>query len=103
MNSTADSSLCRFRAVLFFVVTVPACKRTCKALSTPPTIVCPSRVVISTHDEPTADLFAVRDHLVQRRLIPLRFDQRVHLFAVATVVIEGGVHTSAQLCTACVD
>ena len=26
MNSIADSSLCRFRAVLFFVVTVPACR-----------------------------------------------------------------------------
>ena len=42
MNSTADSSLCRFRAVLFFVVTVPACKCTCIVLSQRPQLAaCP--------------------------------------------------------------
>ena len=89
MNSTADSSLCRFRAVLFFVVTVPACKCTRIASSPPPAISCLAQIATSMHLEPATDLFAVRDHLVQRRLIPLCFDQRVHLFTVATVVNRG--------------
>ena len=49
------------------------------------------------HHEPAADLFAVRDHLIQRRLIPLCFDQRVHLVTVATIVNRG---RSSQECVA---